>query len=191
MSRAVARFCAACGQPTVRRVPAGDNRERDVCDSCGAVHYVNPRPVVGTIPVWRDTVLLCRRAIEPRYGKWTLPAGFMEVGETTREGALRETLEEARARVALGPLFTMIDVPCIEQVHLFFRAELLDLDFGPGVETLEVRLFSEPEIPWEELAFRTVAQTLRLFFADRARGEYGIHVQAIEAPGWARQAGSP
>lgn len=191
MSRALARFCAACGQPTVRRVPAGDNRERDVCDSCGVVHYVNPRPVVGTIPVWQDAVLLCRRAIEPRYGKWTLPAGFMEVGETTREGALRETLEEARARVALGPLFTMIDVPYIEQVHLFFRAELLDLDFAPGAETLEVRLFAEPDIPWQELAFRTVAQTLRLFFADRARGEFGTHVQSIEAPAWARPAGSP
>ena len=182
MSRLLARFCAACGQPIVRRVPAGDNRERDVCDACGAVHYVNPRPVVGTIPVWQDTVLLCRRAIEPRYGKWTLPAGFMEVGETTREGALRETLEEAQARVTLGPLFTMIDVPYIEQVHVFFRAELLDLGFAPGDESLEVRLFHEPEIPWQELAFRTVAQTLRLYFADRGRGEFGTHVQAIEPP---------
>ena len=182
MSPVFARFCASCGQPIVRRVPAGDSRERDVCGSCGAVHYVNPRPVVGTIPVWQDTVLLCKRAIEPRYGKWTLPAGFMEIGETTREGAIRETLEEACARVSLGPLFTMIDVPDIEQVHVFFRAELVDLDFAPGDETLEVRLFREPEIPWPELAFRTVAQTLRLFFADRARGEFGTHVHAIEVP---------
>jgi ADP-ribose pyrophosphatase YjhB (NUDIX family) len=189
MSRILARFCAACGQPIVRRVPAGDSRERDVCERCGAVHYANPRPVVGTIPVWQDTVLLCRRAIEPRYGKWTLPAGFMEVGETTREGALRETLEEARARVALGPLFTMIDVPYIEQVHVFFRAELLDLDFAPGDESLEVKLFTEPEIPWHELAFRTVAQTLRLFFDDRARGAFGTHVQAIDAPASQQQAG--
>jgi ADP-ribose pyrophosphatase YjhB (NUDIX family) len=182
MSRLVARFCAACGQPITRRVPTGDNRERDVCDACGAVHYINPRPVVGTIPVWQDTVLLCRRAIEPRYGKWTLPAGFMEIGETTREGALRETLEEAQARVTLGPLFTMIDVPYIEQVHVFFRAELLDLGFAPGAESLEVRLFQEPEIPWQELAFRTVVQTLRLYFADRARGEFGTHVHVIEPP---------
>lgn len=166
----------------VRRVPTGDNRERDLCEHCGAVHYVNPRPVVGTIPVWQDTVLLCRRAIEPRLGKWTLPAGFMEVGETTGEGALRETLEEAQARVELGPLFTMIDVPYIEQVHVFFRAELLDLDFAPGAESSEVRLFREAEIPWQELAFRTVSQTLRLFFADRARGEFGTHVHAIEPP---------
>jgi len=191
MSPVVARFCATCGQPIARRVPAGDNRERDVCDSCGAVHYVNPRPVVGTIPIWEDTVLLCRRAIEPRYGKWTLPAGFMEVGETTREGALRETLEEASARVTLGPLFTMIDVPYIEQVHVFFRAELLDLDFAPGAESLDVRLFREAEIPWQELAFRTVAQTLRLFFEDRARGAFGTHVHEIEAPGQARRAGRP
>jgi len=183
MSRSVTRFCTACGQPTVRRIPAGDNRERDVCDSCGAVHYANPRPVVGTIPVWKDTVLLCRRAIEPRYGKWTLPAGFMEVGETTREGAIRETLEEALARIELGPLFTMIDVPYIEQVHVFFRADLVDLDFGPGEETLEVRLFREEEVPWPELAFRTVAQTLQLYFADRRRGHYGTHVHAIEVPG--------
>jgi len=189
MSSVFARFCAACGQPVVRRVPAGDSRERDVCGHCGAVHYVNPRPVVGTIPVWQDTVLLCRRAIEPRYGKWTLPAGFMEIGETTGEGALRETLEEACARVELGPLFTMIDVPYIEQVHVFFRAELIDLDFGPGEESLEVRLFREAEIPWPELAFRTVAQTLRLFFADRARGEFGTHVHAIEAPASQRRAG--
>jgi ADP-ribose pyrophosphatase YjhB (NUDIX family) len=182
MSRIVTRYCTACGQPTVRRVPAGDNRERDVCDNCGAVHYVNPRPVVGAIPVWQDTVLLCRRAIEPRYGKWTLPAGFMEIGETTREGAIRETLEEAHARIELGPLFTMIDVPYIEQVHVFFRAELVDLDFRPGAESLDVRLFREDEVPWGELAFRTVAQTLRLFFSDRARGEFGTHVHAIESP---------
>lgn len=182
MSRAVTRFCAACGQPTVRRVPAGDNRERDVCSNCGTVHYVNPRPVVGTIPVWGDQVLLCKRAIEPRYGKWTLPAGFMEVGESTSEAAIRETLEEARARIELGPLFSLIDVPYIEQVHVFFRARLLDLDFGAGDETLEVRLFRESEVPWSELAFRTVATTLRLYFADRARGDYGTHVHAIEAP---------
>jgi len=182
MRPAVTRYCAACGQPTVRRIPAGDNRERDVCGNCGAVHYVNPRPVVGTIPVWQDTVLLCKRAIEPRYGKWTLPAGFMEVGETTREGAIRETLEEARARIELGPLFSMIDVPYIEQVHVFFRADLVNLDFGPGEETLEVRLFREDEVPWPELAFRTVAQTLRLYFADRQRGHYGTHVNAIQVP---------
>ncbi len=174
-----ALFCSHCGQPVVRRIPEGDSRERDCCPHCGAIHYVNPRPVVGTIPVWGEQVLLCRRAIEPRLGAWTLPAGFMEVGETTAEGAVRETSEEACARVELGPLFTLIDVPHVEQVHIFFRARLLDLDFAAGAETLEVRLFDERDIPWPTIAFRTVAATLRLFFADRARGSFGTHVAAI------------
>jgi ADP-ribose pyrophosphatase YjhB (NUDIX family) len=179
MGEARARFCSVCSQPVTRRVPPGDNRERDCCTHCGAIHYVNPRPVVGAIPVWHERVLLCRRAIEPRYGKWTLPAGFMEVGETTGEGAIRETLEEAGARVALGPLFSMLDVPHVEQVHLFFRAQLLDLDFAAGEESLEVRLFGESEIPWSELAFRTVAATLRWYFEDRARGTLLTHTDAI------------
>jgi ADP-ribose pyrophosphatase YjhB (NUDIX family) len=162
-------------------VPLGDNRERDCCDNCGAIHYVNPRPVVGTIPVWGTQILLCKRAIEPRFGKWTLPAGFMEIGETTAQGALRETLEEAGARVELGPLFSMIDVPHVEQVHIFFRARLLDLEFAPGEESLEVQLFHESDVPWDELAFRTVATTLRLFFEDRANGAFGTHIREIAA----------
>jgi ADP-ribose pyrophosphatase YjhB (NUDIX family) len=164
-------------------VPDGDTRHRDCCDHCGTIHYVNPRPVVGTIPVWGSQVLLCKRAIEPRRGYWTLPAGFMEIGETTAEGAQRETLEEAGARIALGPLYTMIDVPHVEQVHIFFRAELLDLDFAPGTESLEVRLFEEAQVPWSDIAFRTVATTLQLFFADRARGEFGTHTRALVPPG--------
>jgi ADP-ribose pyrophosphatase YjhB (NUDIX family) len=185
------RFCPHCGQPTSLRVPAGDNRTRSCCDHCGAVHYVNPRPVVGTIPVWGEQVLLCRRAIEPRYGKWTLPAGFMEIGETTAEGAIRETVEEAGARVELGPLFSMIDVPHVEQVHIFFRADLIDTAFGPGDESLEVRLFHEQEIPWDEVAFRTVSTTLRLYFADRARGEFGTHTRSILAAGAVARSASP
>jgi len=166
----------------MRRVPTGDNRERDCCDNCGTIHYVNPRPVVGTIPVWGEQVLLCKRAIEPRLGKWTLPAGFMEVGESTAKGAERETMEEAGARICLGPLFTMLDVPHVEQVHIFFRADLLDLDFAPGSESLEVRLFLEHEVPWDELAFRTVSTTLRLFFEDRRAGRFAIHTKEIEPP---------
>jgi ADP-ribose pyrophosphatase YjhB (NUDIX family) len=177
------RYCSACGLPVTQRVPEGDTRRRDCCDHCGTIHYVNPRPVVGTIPVWRDQILLCKRAIEPRLGYWTLPAGFMEIGETTGEGALRETLEEAGAHVTLGPLYTMIDVPHVEQVHIFFRAELLDLDFAPGTESLEVRLFEEAQVPWADLAFRTVATTLRLFFEDRARGAFGTHTRALVPPG--------
>ena len=182
MGEALARFCSVCSQPIRRRVPSGDTRERDCCDHCGAIHYVNPRPVVGAIPVWEERVLLCRRAIEPRYGKWTLPAGFMEVGETTAEGAMRETLEEAGARIDIGPLFSMLDVPHVEQVHIFFCARLLDLDFAAGDESLEVRLFSEAEIPWPELAFRTVSSTLRLFFEDRRRGTFRTHTGAILPP---------
>jgi len=172
-------YCSTCGQPVTMRVPDGDSRPRACCDHCGAIHYVNPRPVVGTIPIWGHEVLLCRRAIEPRYGKWTLPAGFMEIGETTGAGALRETLEEAGARVELGPLFSMIDVPHVEQVHIFFRARLLDLSFAPGDESLEVQLFQEAAVPWGEIAFRTVAATLRHFFADRARGSFGVHTESI------------
>ena len=174
-----ARFCSNCGHAITRRVPEGDSRVRDCCDRCGAIHYVNPRPVVGTIPVWNDQVLLCRRAIEPRLGYWTLPAGFMEVGESSAEGARRETEEEACARIELGPLFSMIDVPAVEQLHIFYRARLLDLDFAAGAETTEVRLFSEPDIPWDRIAFRTVLTTLRLFFEDRSKGLYGTHTSEI------------
>lgn len=175
------RFCSSCGSPVTLRVPGGDTRPRACCDQCGAVHYVNPRPVVGTIPVWGDRILLCRRAIEPRHGKWTLPAGFMEVGETTVDGALRETIEEAGARIKIGPLFSVIDVPHVEQVHLFFQARLLDLGFAPGEESLEVQLFDADAIPWQELAFRTVTETLRLYLADRASGSFGVHTRSIEA----------
>jgi ADP-ribose pyrophosphatase YjhB (NUDIX family) len=175
------RFCSSCGSPVTLRVPGGDTRPRACCDQCGAVHYVNPRPVVGTIPVWGDSILLCRRAIEPRHGKWTLPAGFMEVGETTADGALRETMEEAGARIRIGPLFSVIDVPHVEQVHLFFQARLLDLGFAPGEESLEVRLFDADAIPWPDLAFRTVTETLRLYLADRASGSFGVHMRSIVA----------
>ncbi|MBC8119671.1 MAG: NUDIX hydrolase [Burkholderiaceae bacterium] len=174
-------YCSACGHSTSSRIPPGDNRPRDCCNHCGVVHYVNPRPVVGTIPIWGTQVLLCKRAIEPRLGKWTLPAGFMEVGETTGDGALRETLEEAGARVKLGPLFSMIDVPHVQQVHIFFQAELIDTNFSAGTESLEVRLFEEDEIPWNELAFRTVSTTLQLYFGDRARGAFGTYSRAIGA----------
>jgi ADP-ribose pyrophosphatase YjhB (NUDIX family) len=181
-------YCSICGHNTSFRIPPGDNRQRDCCDHCGAVHYVNPRPVVGTIPVWGEQVLLCKRAIEPRLGKWTLPAGFMELGETTGDGAVRETLEEAGARVSLGPLFSMIDVPHVQQVHIFFRADLLDTVFTIGAESLEARLFHEHEMPWDEIAFRTVSVTLRLYFADRARGEFGTYTRSIAA---AAQSQSP
>jgi len=183
-----ALYCSACGTRISRRIPTGDSRERDCCDACGAIHYQNPRPVVGTIPLWENQVLLCRRAIEPRHGYWTLPAGFMEVGETTAEGAFRETVEEANARIELGPLFSMIDVPSLEQIHIFYRARLIDHSYTPGVESLDVKLFHEHEIPWDQIAFRTVSTTLELFFEDLKRGSFGTHTREItQRPNFDRQ----
>ena len=174
------KFCANCGAPVARRVPPGDSLPRYLCDACGSIHYQNPRLVVGTLPEWEGKVLLCRRAIEPRYGYWTLPAGFMENDETTGEAAARETLEEAGARVELAAPFSMISVPYVNQVHLFYRARLLDLDFKPGVESLEVGLYEEAKIPWQEIAFRTVGATLKHWFADRSRGVFGFHAEDIK-----------
>jgi len=173
------KHCRVCGNPTVYRVPADDNRDRAVCTVCGEIHYENPINVVGTVPIWGDQVLLCRRNIEPRRGLWTLPAGFMELGESTAEGALRETDEEAGARIELEGLFTVLNVVRVGQVHLFYRARLHDTQFAPGPETIEAQLFREDEIPWDEIAFRTVRETLLHYFADRRRGEFGFHAGDI------------
>ena len=169
------QHCRVCGAKTEYRVPADDNRERAVCTACGEIHYENPLNVVGTVPVWGDQVLLCRRNIEPRRGMWTLPAGFMELGETTAEGAIRETIEEAGARIELEGLFTLLNVVRVGQVHLFYRARMLDIDFVPGPETIEARLFTEAEVPWEQIAFRTTKKTLEHYFADRRAGRFEIH----------------
>ena len=175
------KFCSECGSPDVAwRIPDGDTVPREVCRACGAIHYRNPKVVVGCLATWEDRVLLCRRAIEPRHGLWTLPAGFMENGETLAAGAARETIEEARARVDVGELYTVISLPQISQVYVMFRSRLLDLDFGPGPESLEVRLFHEDEIPWDRIAFRTIARTLRTFFLDRRDGAFPLHVSALE-----------
>src|SRR5690242_5484488 len=173
------KFCANCGAQVARRVPPGDTLERWVCDACGEIHYQNPKLVVGTIPERGGKLLLCRRAIEPRYGYWTLPAGFMENNETAGQAALRETLEEAGARVELGEPFSMISVPRVNQVHLFFRARLGELDSKPGEETLEVALFDEADLPWKDLAFRTVGQTLKLWLSDRQAGRFIFHAEDI------------
>ena len=175
------KFCSTCGSSALAfRVPAGDTLPRHVCGSCGVVHYENPKIVVGCLPEWEGRVLLCRRAIEPRLGRWTLPAGFLENHESLGAGAMRETLEEANARVALGALYAVISLPQISQVYVMFRAQLDDLGFGPGSESLEVRLFDEAEVPWDELAFRTIARTLRRYFLDRRLGEFGLHVSVLE-----------
>jgi ADP-ribose pyrophosphatase YjhB (NUDIX family) len=169
------RHCRDCGHAVEYRVPADDNRERATCPRCGTIHYENPLNVVGTVPIWNDQVLLCRRAIEPRRGLWTLPAGFMELGETVAEGAVRETVEESGARVQLEGLFTVLSVVHVGQVHLFYRARMLDATLDPGPETLEARLFHEHEVPWDEIAFRTVRETLRHYYACRARGDYPLY----------------
>ena len=173
------KHCKACGSPVHYVVPADDNRERATCTVCAAIHYENPLNVVGTLPVWKDKVLLCRRNIEPRHGFWTLPAGFMELGETTAEGALRETIEEAGARVEMGSLFTVLNIVRAGQVHLFYLARLLDLRFDPGPETIEAAMFTESQIPWEELAFRTTRVTLERYFEDVRKGQFGIHCADI------------
>ena len=180
-------FCPSCGATVELRCPDDDNRLRHICIACGAIHYQNPKMVIGSIPEWEDSegenkILLCRRAIEPRHGLWTLPGGFMENGETTAEAAIRETLEEANARIAIGDLYSMYSLPYINQVHLLFRARLLDLDFAPGPESLEVELFTEAEIPWDEIAFRPVKFSLEHYFADRRKGQFCFHMGEIAAP---------
>lgn len=168
------KFCSQCGNPVTQLIPQGDNRLRYVCGACEFIHYQNPNIVAGCLPVWGDRVLLCRRAIEPRRGYWTLPAGFMENGETLEQAASRETEEEACARVRQLALYTLFDLPHISQVHVFFRAELADLDFAVGEESLEVRLFEQNEIPWSQLAFPTVNRTLECYFADRLGQHYPV-----------------
>ena len=175
-------FCSNCGARVSLRVPAGDTLPRHVCDACNIIHYQNPKMVVGCIAEWEDRILLCRRAIEPRHGLWTVPAGFMENGETTAQGAERETLEEANARVEIGPLFALYNIPHINQVYLLFRARLLDTNFSAGAETLEVRLVGEADVPWSEIAFATVRNTLTHYFNDQKRGEFRFHFGTIERP---------
>jgi ADP-ribose pyrophosphatase YjhB (NUDIX family) len=183
MQRQPLKHCRECGTAVAYRLPDdGDTRQRAICTACHTVHYENPLNVVGTVPVWGESgeqVLLCKRNIEPRRGMWTLPAGFMELGETTSEGAARETDEEAGAQFELQELFTIMNVARVGQVHLFYRARLLSTVFNPGHETMEARLFSEADIPWDEIAFRTVRETLERYFADRLTGRYGTHVVDI------------
>ena len=176
MLRSPIKHCKNCGAAVVYRVPDdGDTRERAVCPACDTIHYENPLNVVGTLPYWGDRVLLCKRNIEPRWGKWTLPAGFMELGETAEQGAARETDEEAGAQIEMEGLLTVLSVPRVSQVHLFYRARLLSDRFDPGHETMEARLFEEHEIPWEEIAFKTVRETLLCYFEDRRRGRFEVH----------------
>jgi ADP-ribose pyrophosphatase YjhB (NUDIX family) len=180
MQRSLIKHCKNCGTSVVYRVPDdGDTKERAVCPSCLTIHYENPLNIVGTLPHLGDKVLLCKRNIEPRWGKWTLPAGFMELHETTAEGASRETVEEAGAQFDLEHLFSVLNVARMGQVHLFYTARLLSDQFDPGHETIEARLFTEAEVPWDDIAFRTVKETLEHYFADRRAGQLSFHVVDI------------
>ncbi|MEQ8288170.1 MAG: NUDIX hydrolase [Gammaproteobacteria bacterium] len=169
------KYCCYCSAELIYDIPADDNRHRYICVSCNIVHYQNPKVVAGCLPVWEDRVLLCKRAIEPRYAYWTLPAGFMELGETTVEAAVRETVEEANARVEVESLYAVFNLPHVDQVYMMFKSRLLDTDFHPGEESLAVELFKEDEIPWDELAFRTISETLRYYFEDCKLGRFRQH----------------
>ncbi len=174
-------FCSQCASPIEQRIPEGDNRLRFVCPQCQTIHYQNPRIIAGCMPVWGEQVLMCRRAIEPRRGFWTLPAGFMENGETLEQAAARETMEEACARVHSMQLYTLFDLPHINQVYMLFRAQLTDLNFAAGEESLEVRLFDEQDIPWSELAFPTIGRTLECYFADRVSPHFPVRNEPLAA----------
>lgn len=173
-------YCSDCGNPTQLRIPDDDNRERHVCDSCDLIHYSNPKVIAGCLPIWDDQVLLCRRAIEPRKGYWTLPAGFLENGESVETGAARETWEEAEAKITNSSLYTVFSLPYISQIHMFYKADIIDGQFAAGVESLEVGLFHETDIPWEELAFPVVTDTLKHYFADRKTGRFPVRDSEIE-----------
>ena len=173
------RYCSSCGARVKLRIPSGDDRPRYVCESCEAIHYENPKIVVGCIPEWENKVLLCRRGIQPRYGLWTIPAGFLENGETVSEGAIRETYEEAHARVEILNLYTLFNLTHVNQVYLVFRARMLDRNFGPSEESLEVRLFKEGDIPWHEIAFSSIKESLSLYFRDRPSGVFPLHMGRI------------
>lgn len=176
------RYCSNCSATVEWLIPEGDSLPRYVCTTCNIIHYQNPKMVVGCIPEWEDKILLCRRAIEPRRGWWTLPAGFMENNETLEQAAARETLEEANARVKIGNLYAIYSLPHISQVYCLFRAQLLDLNFKPGIESLEVKLLSEQEIPWEEIAFRVIHDPLRYYFKERSQGKLEFHMGVISQP---------
>ncbi len=174
------KYCSNCGTPVELRVPKGETLRRYVCPACNIIHYHNPKMVVGCIPEWENKILLCRRAIDPRHGFWTLPAGFMENAETLVQAAARETMEEANARVEIGALYAIYNLPHINQVYILFRARLLDLNFKPGIESLDVKLFGEEEIPWDKIAFHVIRTPLERYFDECRQGQLHFHMDTIE-----------
>ena len=176
------KFCPDCASPLEQRTPAGDNRPRAVCPACGRVHYENPRLVVGCVPEWQGRILLCQRAIPPRRGFWTTPAGFLEIGESLENAAARESLEEAEARVQIGSMLAVTNVLHAAQVHVTFRARMLDERFGVGAESLQVGLYELADIPWDQLAFPSITFALRCYVEDRHRGLEQLHFNTVEHP---------
>tara|TARA_B100000959_G_scaffold277240_1_gene333476 strand:+ start:314 stop:853 length:540 start_codon:yes stop_codon:yes gene_type:complete len=174
------KFCSDCGAQVELKIPEGDNRQRFVCNHCGTIHYRNPRVIAGCLPIWEDKVLLCLRGIDPRSGYWTLPAGFHENGETVAAGAARETSEEANASVHGLELYTVFSLPHISQVYMFYRAQLSNLNFSSGHETLEVNLFAEEEIPWQELAFPVITRSLEQYFIDRKSDQFPVLYEELD-----------
>ncbi len=176
------KYCNLCGGPVAFRVPAGDNLPRHVCEACGEIHYQNPKIVAGCIPEWEGRILLCRRAIEPRHGLWTIPAGFMENRETVQQAAARETDEEAMAKVRVSDLYAIYNIPHISQVYMIFRGELVDGRFAPGPESLETALYDEDQIPWDEMAFAVITRALTRYYEDRRRGVFAPYIDEITQP---------
>lgn len=174
------KFCSNCGAAVELTIPDGDHLPRHVCTSCKTVHYSNPRIITGCVPEWQGKILLCKRAIEPRLGYWTVPAGFLENGEAVQDGAAREAMEEALARVEIGSLLSVVNVIRAHQVHITYRARLLDTQFGAGPESLEVGLYDESEIPWQDIAFLSVDFALRRYLEDRRAGREAVHSRDID-----------
>lgn len=174
------KYCSDCAHPVSFEIPAGDHLPRHVCPACGTIHYQNPRIIAGVIPEWEDKILLCRRAIEPRYGFWTMPAGFMENGEAVEQGAAREAREEALADVDVGSLLAVVNVLHSNQVHMIFRGKLLNTDFGAGAESLEVKLVHPDQIPWADIAFDSVRFALQRYVNDRSCGQELLHFHTLK-----------
>ncbi len=173
-------FCSQCGAKLAVRIPPGDHLPRYLCDACGTIHYQNPRLVVGCVPEHDGRILLCRRAIEPRRGFWTVPAGFMENGETLQQAAARESREEALVEVEIGSLLSIVHVLQAHQVHVFFRASMPKAEHGAGAESLETALLLPEDIPWPELAFPSTEFTLRRYLEDRAAGREAHYFGRVE-----------
>ena len=172
-------YCPNCSAKVSLKIPEGDNRERYVCDSCNTIHYSNPNVVVGTLPAFEDKILLCKRAIEPRVGLWTVPAGFLENGESLLQGAWRETKEETQAEVDMKEILTIFNIPQINQIYVIFRADIEDNSFGPTSESLDVQLFSYDEVPWEELAFPFVPKTINHYYECLKTKKFNLHTEDI------------